>query len=217
MAITLAQLKTQSRQRADQENSNFVEDAELVNYINSSIAELHDILVQAYGSDYFVTTDDFTTTSNDNTYDLPEDFYKLHAVDARVNGSDYVNITKFNFNERNASASSDYFKYRIVGSSIMFAPTPSAGTAIRVWYTPLATKLEEDADELNDFNQYSEYVIVDAAIKMLLKEESDVAELMAIKQGLLQRITYAAENRDAAQPESITDVYSDGENYRGRD
>ncbi len=54
MAITLTELKAESRQRADMENSNLVSDTELTTYINKSIAELHDLLSEAYGSEYFV-------------------------------------------------------------------------------------------------------------------------------------------------------------------
>ena len=49
MSITLAELRTQARNRADMESSEFVTDTELTDYINSSIAELHDILIQSYG------------------------------------------------------------------------------------------------------------------------------------------------------------------------
>lgn len=224
MTITLLQLRTECRQRTDMENSEFVQDTELNSYINKSIAELHDILVQSYGSDYFVISDDFNTAADTASYALPEDFYKLHGVDAALNGQDYVNIKKFNFNERNRfddiSVWNTYgvpsVRYRIVGGDITFSPVPDSTIAMRLWYTPVATVLIEDDDELNDFNQYSEYVIVDAAIKMLQKEESDVSVLMAQKQALLQRITYAAQNRDAGEPESVSDIYSENDEYYNR-
>src|SRR4051812_1551341 len=101
MTATLLELRTKSRQRSDMENSEFVSDSELTGYINSSIAELHDILAQAYGTDYFVIPYEFSTTSGEDEYELPEDFYKLHGVDAAVNGTDFINLKRFNFNERN--------------------------------------------------------------------------------------------------------------------
>ena len=42
--ITLAEMRTAARQYADQENSQFVSDAELTRIINNSIAELYDLL-----------------------------------------------------------------------------------------------------------------------------------------------------------------------------
>ena len=46
--VTLAQLITRSRRRADQENSEFCTDAEVVDYINEAIAELHEMMVNEY-------------------------------------------------------------------------------------------------------------------------------------------------------------------------
>ena len=51
MTITLAELKAQARERADMEGSCFVSDSQLTTFINNSIAELHDILIQAYDGD----------------------------------------------------------------------------------------------------------------------------------------------------------------------
>ena len=63
------------------------------------------------------------------------------------------------------------------------------------------------------YNGWEEYVTIDAAIKCLQKEESDVSMLMAQKQAIKNRIHNMAANRDAGDPESVTDVYRDG--YEG--
>lgn len=227
MAITLVELRTQSRQRADMENSNFVSDSELNNYINNSIAELHDILIQAYDSDYYIETSEFQTVSDQQDYDLPTDFYKLRGVDVKLNNDDFVTVRKFNFNERNrfdAFVIWDFLgapaiRYRLLGSKIRFTPKPDKEVTVRLWYVPLATKLVNDTDSLDDFNAYSEYVIVDAAIKMMQKEESDVTVLLAEKAALKRRIEEAANNRDAARPSSISDIYNENDDlfFRVRD
>ena len=55
--MNLSQLQLEVRRRSDMENSQFVKDAELTNYINQSYTELYDLLVSIY-EDYYVT--DFT-------------------------------------------------------------------------------------------------------------------------------------------------------------
>jgi hypothetical protein len=82
-----------------------------------------------------------------------------------------------------------------------------------MWYIPTAPILASDSATLNDLNQYSEYVIVDAAIKMMQKEESDVSVLMAEKAALKRRIEEAAQNRDAGKSESIGDIYIEDDFY----
>lgn len=226
MAITFAELKQAARERADMVDSEFVTDSELEFYVNSSIAELHDILIQAYEGDYNVKSDTFTTTSGTDSYALStiitdDDFYKLRGIDVKLDGNKFASVDRFNFNERNrfqdfvgwSYLGLPHIRYRLVGSNLNFHPVPDKNTEVKIWYVPVAQKLTDDADTLDDLNQFSEYVIVDAAIKMLNKEESDVSVLAAQKQMLKRRIEEAANNRDAGESESITDIYSENDSY----
>lgn len=232
MSITLLELRTQARQRADQENSQFVTDTELNGYINNSIAELHDILAEAYGSEYFVVSCEIPLTNSTASYDLPDGtlysaapaFYELKGVDLKLDNQSYINVRPFNFNERNRFGDFSFWdlvgitnvRYRLVGGQIMFSPTPDRDATARLWYVPPATVLVADDDTLDDFNAYSEYVIVDAAIKMMQKEESDVTVLFAQKQALEKRIRDKSANRDAAHPDAVTDIYAENDDYYWR-
>jgi len=220
MSITLAQLKSQARDRADMANSQFVSDSELVNYINGSIAELHDLLIAAYDNEYFITEYTFSTVSGTDSYALPADFYKLRGIDSRVGADQWFTLQPFNFNERNSKnellsylAYGNNFRYRIMGSDLVFSPVPQGVYNIKLWYIPVATKLSSDSDTLNDLNQFSEYVIVDAAIKMANKEEADVSVLAAQKAELKRRIEVMAQNRNADKSESISDIYAENLDY----
>lgn len=225
MSITLAELKQQARQRADMEESQFVQDDELVSYINSSIAELHDLLIAAYNEDYYLEEVQFAATSS-LTYDLPNGtnysgaakLYKLRGVDVkRGSGSDWSTVKRFNFNRRNeqelgvtlSAFGLPYLEYRIVGSKIRFNRTPDSGLSFRLFYYPVAQTLANDTDSYDDINGFAEYVVVDAAIKMLNKEESDVSVLMAQKEALKKRIEAMAKDRDVNEPESVTDIYAE--------
>lgn len=220
VTTTLLQLKTQARQRSDMEGSDFVSDSELTSYINSSIAELHDLLVGTYGPDYFVEKYQFSTVAGTEDYALPSNFYKLKGVDALLSGTQYYSLRPFNFNERNRHQDINWsllagpsIRYRLVGNNLKFNPAPDAGYSMRLWFIPTPTPLVLDADIYNDVNSYAEYVIVDAAIKMLQKEESDVSVLASQKMDLRKRIENMAANRDADQPESISDIYADNDPF----
>ena len=206
--------------------SKFVEDDELNFYINQSLAELHDMLIQSYGSDYYVKNVTFQTVGQQESYELSDivpddDFYKLRALDARLNGDDWFTLQRFNFNERNRFQHFgvwDYLgitnvRYRLVGSELRFVPIPDSTVDVRLWYIPRAVRLAADTDTYNDFNGWIEYVIVDCAIKMLNKEESDVTILMNEKQLLKRRIEEVSQNRDAESPESIEDIYIENDDY----
>ena len=220
MSMTLAQLRTEARFRANMENSKFVEDAELTSYINSAIAELHDLLISCYSNDYYINTYLFNTVGNTADYALPADFYQLRGVDVKLNAGEFFTINKFNFNERNRNTDLNWgliggpsLRYRLVGNNLRFNPTPDGAYQVRLWYIPVATKLVADSDTLADLNQYYEYVVVQAAIMMLQKEESDVSVLAALKADLRNRIQSMAQNRDADKADSVQDIYAEANDY----
>ena len=216
-AITLATLKTRCRERADMVDSEFIPDTELLTYINASYTELYDILVSKF-EDYFVAPPtSFTIAAAATYYTLPSDFYKLRGVDYSLGGSEYVALRKFNFNERNQNRVSNRIarrqpkvSYRIVGNNLYMEPGDLAPGSYRLWYTPACTLLVDDTDTLDGVNGWEEYVVVDTAIKMMAKEESDTIQLERERARLLERIEQMAQNRDYDQPERITDVAFDG-------
>lgn len=239
--MSLGQLRLVSQQRADRVNSNFVTLTEWNQMINQSLFELYDLLVTAYGEEYFVAVPaQFNTTGSTQLYPLPNGvlsftdpsgnafiappLYKLMGVDLGlnpgINANGWVTLKKFNFTERNKyfypnTAATLYgvynAQYRILGNQIEFIPIPSANEPMRLWYIPMMTMLLKDTDITNSsVSGWIEYVIVDAAIKALQKEESDTSVLMAQKMALMKRIEGAAMNRDAGMPDTISDTRNAG-------
>lgn len=215
MSITLTNLIAEARRRSDAESTQHVTDSEITNYLNSSIAELHDLLIGATDSEYRLTSTTFSTVAGTDSYALASDFYKLKGVDYQTSSTTYSSVRPFNFNERNRQKTLTYWleqpdiRYRLVGNNLTFTPVPDSVRTIRYWYVPVATKLVSGSDTLDDINQFSEYVVVDTAIKILAKEESDVSVLMAQKAELKRRIEVMAQNRDEGQPASISDIYAE--------
>lgn len=219
--MTLLQLRDATRQRADMVGSTFVSDAELTSYINQSAFELYDILVSAYGEDYYTATPStFVTDGTNDKYALPATFYKLLGVDLQLSSSpaSWVTLRPFTFSERNRYAVPNFqsfygftnLRYRILGDQLWLTPLPSAGQTVRLYYVPRMTTLSLDADTLEGVSGWTEYVITDAAIKCLQKEESDPSVLMAQKQALLDRIATQAANRDAGNAARVADVVGSG-------
>lgn len=225
--VTLEDLRTELRQRIDRVNSQFFTDAELNTYLSKSYKELYDILIQKFGDDYYVAAPyEFTTDGTEDTYDLPEDFYKLLGVDASYNGgagNGWVTLRQFMFQERNAYTLPNYqafygitnLRYRLRDDTLWFTPVPAGGQLLRMFYIPRPNDLDEDADTVDGVSGWEEYIICDAAIKCMVKEESDPSSFMAQKMALLQRIESAAENRNAGQPQTVSDVHQSFWPYGG--
>jgi hypothetical protein len=225
--VSLLELRTQSRQRADKVGSGYILDSELNTYINQSISELYDLLVGAYGNDYFLSNTTFPISVYQNEYALPGDFYKLAGVDLYLNQSRFITLKPFNWNERGRFQDGSNWaaiiaiqgpRYHIGGQSITFNPTPTINATVKMWYVPVALKLQGDNDTFDGINGWEEFVVIDAAIKMLQKEESDVTVLAIQKKAIIERINTMAENRDEGHSFRVGDVQrmwnEDLETYR---
>lgn len=201
--VTLTQLKQRCRERADVVNSSFITDAELLSHINSSYAELYDILVSSY-QDYYVSSSTASVTTG-NTIALPTDFYKMIGLDVSSDGVSYYTVKKFNFNQRNSS-SNDGVRYRVAGSNILLEPSDSAVGTYKIWYIPVYTPLASSSDVVNGIMGWDEYIVIDVAIKILQKEESSTSSLEKAKDAIKARIIQMSSVRDV-EPDSITNIY----------
>jgi hypothetical protein len=216
----------------------FITDSELISYINQSYYELYDLLIQKYGDDYFVAPPvSFRTDGTSFLYPLPDGtilsgapaFYKVLGLDLNLNQSNssgspsFITIPPFMFAERNRYSVPNMqafygltnLRYRLQGNNVWFTPTPAAGQLIQLWYIPRLTQLVNLTDVIDGVSGWTEYLVVDVSIKMMQKEESDVTVLMAQKEALIKRIEAAAENRDAGNPQVVSDTQS--QNWFGSD
>lgn len=216
--VTLSAFRDRARQRADMVNSRFVTDAELNTYINASIDELYDLLIASRGENYYVKSYSFTTSTNVDTYALPADFLKLMGVDYVTSTTQAITLKAFRWQERNRFREPFYntrnynLMYQVRGDNLVFIPTPNGNQLIKLWYVPRAVDLTTDTASFDGINGWEEYVVIDAAIKMRVKEESPVEELMIAKQDMKARILSASSGRDSGEPARVVDTDS---NYAG--
>lgn len=215
--LSLGQIRYMAQQRADMVNSGFITTAEWNSYITQSYFELYDLLITTYEDYYLAAPSIFYTTNNTGSYPLPTDFYKLMGVDLGLNvsGNAWITLHRFNFIERNRyiypSTTATYagvynLQYKVVGDNLMFIPVPQSNQIVRLWYIPKLSQPLQDTDILKGVSGWLEYVIVDAAIKAMQKEESDVTVLGIQKGALIKRIEDSAMNRDVGEPATISDT-----------
>ena len=213
---TLGAVRLAAQQKADMVNSDFISKQEWNDYINKSYAALYDLLIQTYADDYYVATP-FSIATDARTpplYNLPSNFYKLLGVDLAINGTDtWATLIKHAFAHRNQYPYSlgntvigtQRIKYRLMGQQINFMGAGDART-LRLWYIPRPTTLQADYHVLDGVSGWDEYVVLDAAIKAMGKEESDPSLLIVKQQEIKDRLDAVANNRDAGMPEGVSDV-----------
>lgn len=225
--VTLGEIRTQAKRRADMEHTEFVTNEGWNEFINQSYAKLYDIIISSYEDYYLKDPLDVTIAPGSSTIDLPTDFYKLKGLDyqdglSSVSENNWIDVRKFNFKQRNRTnnlnrivGNNPFRQYRILGDKIHILPKENAPGNYRIWYNPPITTLVNDTDEIDGVNGWEEFIIVDAAIKALAKEESSTTELQKELGDLMTRIKASAETRDISEPNVITDCESN--DYLGYD
>lgn len=224
-ATTLITMVNAAADRADMPTpttTTFVPKSTWVQYVNAACQELHEKLAEAYGSDYRVATESTITTDGTNsTFALPTDFFKLLGVDLLLsnvtvnNQTNRISLRRFNFADRNKYTLPNIqtlwgrtnMVYRLRGDNLWLTPLPAANQTIYVIYVPRFTPLVNDADSFDGINGWEEWVVNDAAMKALAKEESDISQVAALQAKQEERLTHVIENRDAGMPATTVDVY----------
>jgi hypothetical protein len=190
---TLAAMRTAVLQRADMANTQFIGTSELTALINSSIAELYDLLLASRQMDYYEKVPPQTITADGRTtglYDLPTDFYRLIIAEANMGGFT-LPLMPFTYMERG----------RLSQQPIQ------SGTVVTIRYVPFCPLLVNDSDTFDGFNGWEEYVINDCAAHCQEKEESDAGPFYKRKAELTARIQRMAPDRDMGMPAKRQDVY----------
>jgi hypothetical protein len=246
--MSLYELRLRSQQTADRVNSDFVATSEWNAFLRLAMYELYDLLITSFEDYSIAPYVYINTNGSIANYPLPDGvsnykgginnsnsgspalaFYKLSGVDLGVNTSNnaWVTINRYDYIDRNAyvypnSTSTIYgvynMRYRIMGNSINFIPTPAGNQQVRLTYQPRLPAMLADTDLTTiGWSGWLRYVIVRAAKYALDKEEgSDTSKLDSELLFLKTRIEQSAQNRDVGQPDTISETRkSNGYNGTG--
>lgn len=228
--INLGYLRYISKLKADKLYSEFMTDDEWNFNINQSAFRLYDVLITKFGDNYFAAPRIQFNTTNAYIYPLPNGsnynaapaLYKLIGVDVGINATnnEWFTLPRYNIIDRNRYATlqlsgtvqSIYgLAYIIMGGNLEFIPLPTNAQTIQLLYVPVMQQLLLDTDMLPfSISGWSEVVMVDAAIKALVKEESydQAMALVNERTALLERIESTAANRDVGQPNTVSNTRS---------
>ncbi len=222
-STTLLQMRTRVRERADMQNTEFVSDSEVNNYVNDGLSELNDLFITKYEEYVVSSVGPLNLSAGQESYNISADFgifnfMKILGIDLNTGGR-VIPMKRFMFSERdywtipNApwNISVVPYRYSVRGEEIFFFPKSGVAGTITIWYIPQYCKMETDTDTICNFlpylnNGWEEYAVITAAIKCLQKEESDTMPLMQEKAIQLKRIEDVAQNRDVGDPGRITFV-----------
>lgn len=230
---TLADLVTTVRQRTKLVGNTSFDDTEIAAYLNSSLAELHELLCNSF-EDYAVTSVTFTLAdAAKGVYSLPADFFKELRVDRSYSGNasanDWVRLGRINLRDESNYNQSSFrmlarprvYGWVLCGAELHIAPADVAAGVYRLLYYPAWVDKTSGQDvAIGPAGQHWEEVaILDTCIKIAAAEQTDSSVYERQKAAALERIARAAANRSAgeAEPPPVADVpwYDRGDGWRG--
>lgn len=214
--LTLQQLRDASQARANMQQTSFITDSEWNEYVNEAACELHDLILQSDPKSIIVR-ESISLVTNQQFYDLPDDFYKVEAV-YRLVGNVRYGIDRIDYHGigqglavlANVVVGGSPYSYALVGSQIYFIPTPSGSNSVELWYFPSFSRLVNDSDTLNYpvINGWEQFVIITSVIKAKGKDGNmNIQSEMAQKSELKDRIILMANKRDEWEPPKFSDIY----------
>ena len=152
--VSVATLIDRVRRRTEQENSQFVSDLEITDYLNAGIQELSDLIGQASASHYTNKQHTFTADGSSEYFDLPDDFLQLRKLEAQVIGGtnplwvDVLRVAPGEYNQYRSIRFAPYIwgqvwtlHYDLAGDKLLLGPIPQSGLLLRLTYVPVAPVL----------------------------------------------------------------------------
>jgi hypothetical protein len=198
------------RKRADIESvTDRFPDAEILEYINQSIAKLYTNL-DLMDHTYYRSSSSITTVAGTSSYALPDDFWHAKKVSTTINGKPYT-LKRFNpleedVLERVAWQTQFPEFYELSGSNIILRPVPASGYTVSIYYSQAPVRLVAGADTFDGIAGFEEWVVLNAAIKTRRKNRQDATDLQADAGETWAWIETTGHDRDHGQPMQICDA-----------
>ncbi len=182
--------------------SNFASATRVNRYINACLAQLHDLqAMNAGGEEYIRKTDTITLVAGTPTYALAADFYKLIAV------------------YWTGSAGSHLFQLdRWTPANCRgWRSSPAQSGSLRYDYVPQAPVLVNDTDEISAVTTgawtfscspvWPDWVAHAVAVRLMNKEETESARMMAVRDELWGVIKASLPVRDYTSQQFVADAF----------
>lgn len=201
-------MRTRAKRRAHMENGGPLDDDEWDDLLNGHVRELHRLLTQAFGADYFKKSSTPSTVANVKTIALPADFNKMISLwwnDGSGVPKRMRRATEEMMERQLVGQGWSRPKYAVRAANIEFVPTPTSVYSLILNYAPPAVELVNNADTLDGYNGYEQYPIWMAAADAIAKEEGDASYELGMAQRIASDIITTAE-RDQSEPMTIQDT-----------
>lgn len=221
-------LRTQLRNLCNIQNSTFFPNAELNEYLNQELPQVHERLVSSYGDKYFYKTQTLTLVGGQQLYPMAVDVGWLWRVELKVFSGDnfhWVDVLRIDSAKKNVINNypmgtntnlTTPLRYELQGGdpgnqsavgaySLFFVPYPYiSGQVIQYSYAPACPVLVADSDVYDFIDGWENACVYGAAAKVRIKQKLDPSGFFELQMKELSRIAEMSE-RDTSYAEQEHD------------
>jgi hypothetical protein len=212
VASALSTLEQRVQTLYDVSGSTVLSAAELDQFINDAYRKLWSEVL-AINKNFRIKSLPFTLVAGGQAQALPADFMEERYVRLNPGQENQVYLTRNNL--RTGSMNYDR-SYDIFGTNLVIEPLQRSAGSYSLDYIPQPPVLAAPTDALDvELDQFSDFLVYDAAIVALAREESDAGQLVALcygvpgdpsKPGIIGRVRRWASDKRSASPDRVEDV-----------
>lgn len=212
--IEISDLMSRARSRADMVISDFWTDAELMTLAEQKFKKFYLTAVSQH-DEFFTTYTVTTTVAGQNFTEVSLlKLLKPRLIRRQIDG---INVRKIDVLEvpslvgLTERGKPRYYYWRIDPANeyprLVFAPIPDAAYSLDFWYVPMTSLKDLNSSlvqkSLHMLAGWDEYIVVDLAIAMKDREESDCSILMAEKAELYALMERQMSPTDTQEPSAV--------------
>lgn len=201
-SITLASIRSTVRLRGDLPLSRKFTDPYLNTEIQTSWADLHE-LIEDVNEGYWDKDAEVTTTASVRFVALPVDCWKVKGVDI-LDGGEFRELRQIAVGERNRYGQTADMPdaYRLTERGVDLYPMPNTVYTLRITYARVVTPLSESSPVTMP-NEWHDYVIWSAILRIATSEERPLNDYASMLDLAMKRITRGASQRRQQEPEYL--------------
>lgn len=203
-----ADLITEVRRISEMENTNFVTDNEIVDYLNSAWRWANMKLGESY-EDWNIETHDFPSVAGTREYAVPADFVRLRKL-MYVRDYGTSSEREYPMHRVNWQATDSYplyasrpNRFMLRGGNIRLFPVVSSVHNFRLYYLPAPATFTSASVDLEMHYGIDRFIVYDAAMRCLQKEKSDSTEVTMERNNSFNDLMQSADNRDSSEPMAV--------------
>lgn len=209
---TLDQLIGDVKAEGGYNRSQVFTDTLLTRWINQAIAEVYELLADAF-SGHYLTDVELSTVIGQKYVNLPSTFWRLVRLDLKHSARSYTTLRRMSILEEHDyedvglwNAHGPVYAYYLKAGTIQLSRTPTKVDTLAMVYLPHSTDLVSGSSTFDGINGWEDLVVQLVLRKCYQREKKPTIDCLKEIDRQMKRISIARQKRNCAEPMPAPDL-----------